>query len=242
MNYDTDHRLIAEIGQSLPPDPRAILEIGCGDGRLSVLLACCARTYVALDPDAEAIRKAQALASQVDFRIGTGEDLDFADASFDVVLFILSLHHQDSRIALEEAHRVLAPEGRLIVLEPSAEGELQQFFHLFNDEQAALAEAAASLEHCGFQRVDHRVFEVPAEFDSPEDLCRYPFDRTTSDATDHARILDKLQQLRGPFPAAGVLQLRDTLHLYALRKAPPLTFLPPRATLIPDHGHPEVLA
>lgn len=218
MNYDTEHRLAAAIGAFLPPAPRGILEIGCGDGSLSVQLAGHAERYVAIDPDAEAISKAKSLASSVDFRPGTGEALAFTDASFDAILFILSLHHQDSRTALREAHRVLVDGGRLIVVEPSPEGELQSFFHLFHDEREALAEAAAALEQGPFRLVEHGVIEALAAFDDLEDLCRYPFDRAAVNAQDRALILDRLRSLRGSIHETGVVALRDEMHRYVMEK------------------------
>lgn len=220
MRYDTDHRLAADIGAFLPPEPRAILEIGCGDGELSTQLAGRAKRYVAIDPDAEALRTAQSRGGHADFRIGSGEALAFPDASFDAVLFILSLHHQDSRTALREAHRVLVEEGRLIVLEPSPEGELQRFFHLFHDESGALVEAASALERSPFRLVERRRLEVTAAFDDQEDLCRYPFDRVTVEDGDRDRILDLLRMLRGPVDGVGSLCLMDAIHAYAMDKVP----------------------
>lgn len=216
MRYDTEHRLAAVIGAFLPPAPRGILEIGCGDGDLSVQLARHSTRYVAIDPDGEAIRKAQSRGGHADFRIGSGEALAFPDASFDAALFVLSLHHQDSRIALQEAHRVLVDGGRLIVLEPSPEGELQSFFHLFHDESEALAKAADTLEQGPFRIVEHRMVEALAEFDNLEDLCRYPFDRSVVNDRDRARILDRLQSLRGPVHEGETISLRDTMHGYLL--------------------------
>jgi ubiquinone/menaquinone biosynthesis C-methylase UbiE len=220
MRYDPEHRLAAGIRPLIPPGPHGVLEIGCGDGSLSVQLAGQAERYVAIDPDAEAIGKARSLASSVDFRTGTGEALAFADASFDAVLFILSLHHQDSRIALEEAHRVLTREGWLIVLEPSAEGELQQFFHLFHDESQALEKAAGDIRQSRFQLLEHHRIDALAEFESLEDLCRYSFDRTAIDPADRGRIQAKLQQLRGPVSPDQPIVLKDTIQLYSLRKGP----------------------
>lgn len=218
MRYDTEHRLAAAIGACLPPGPRRILEIGCGDGDLSAQLAKHAERYVAIDPDAEAIRAARSRDSRADFRVGTGEALTFGDVSFDVVLFILSLHHQDSRIALQEAHRVLAEGGRLIVLEPSPEGELQRFFHLFHDESEALAEAASALERGPFRLLEHRRLEALATFDDLEDLCRYPFDRAMVEDGDRDRILGLLRTLRGPVEGAGIVCLRDTIHAHIMEK------------------------
>lgn len=57
-----------------------VLEIGCGDGRLTFKYADLARRVVAIDPDAESIKKAKdnnpnELSSKLEFRVGKGEEL-----------------------------------------------------------------------------------------------------------------------------------------------------------------------
>ncbi len=77
-------------------DGARVLEIGCGEGRLTVLFAPIARSVVALEPRAEAIAKARrnlpgGLARRVRFEIGSILERDYAPASFDVALFSHSL-------------------------------------------------------------------------------------------------------------------------------------------------------
>jgi len=77
-----------------------VLEIGCGDGRLTLRLARLGATVEAIDPDTASIRLARRalrtqlpprLARNVRCRVGQGEHLDFPDESFDRVLFAWSL-------------------------------------------------------------------------------------------------------------------------------------------------------
>ena len=75
---------------------RRLLEIGCGDGRLTMQLARRAASVVALDPDREALADAQAAAIQqgirnVQFFHGTGEAVRRIGAPFDVAVFSWSL-------------------------------------------------------------------------------------------------------------------------------------------------------
>jgi len=65
-----------------------------------------------------AARRAQALGRGADLRLGDAQALEFPDARFDTVVFTLSLGTiPDERCALAEAHRVLRPGGRLLLLE-----------------------------------------------------------------------------------------------------------------------------
>ena len=77
-----------------------VLEIGCGDGRLTVRLARLGAVVEAIDPDAASIRRARKqrnsllparLAKNVRYRVGEAEHLAFPDESFDRVVFAWSL-------------------------------------------------------------------------------------------------------------------------------------------------------
>ena len=70
---------------------RRVLEIGCGDGRVTRLFAADAASVVAIDPKAESIDAFRADFPHVDARaIGIGE-LDLPPQSVDVAIFSWSL-------------------------------------------------------------------------------------------------------------------------------------------------------
>ena len=73
-----------------------VLEIGCGDGRLTRRLARLGAQVVAIDPDRAAIRSARktlprSYARQVRYAVGTAGRLRFPARSFDIVVFAWSL-------------------------------------------------------------------------------------------------------------------------------------------------------
>ena len=73
-----------------------VLEIGCGDGRLTFRYAPAANSVLAIDSRDEAIAKAKStlpadLAEQVRFEVGSALELDQPPASFDVGLLSHSL-------------------------------------------------------------------------------------------------------------------------------------------------------
>jgi SAM-dependent methyltransferase len=218
MIYDKDNLQKTMIQQLAPMGGCFVLEVGCGDGTLSQALANSSRRYLAIDPDHGAIDGACRRPGRAEFFIGSGEDLPFAGSTFDVVLFVLSLHHQNSRKALMEAHRVLIPEGRLIILEPDACGEFQQFFHLFDDETDALTSAASAVRHSRFDLICQETFEVPADFDDLPDLFQYPFAPSSTDDTGKSKILARLRQFRGDINPADPIRLVDRIHIYSLKK------------------------
>jgi SAM-dependent methyltransferase len=109
------------LGLLLPP--WRVADVGCGEGYLTVETARWASHVVAIDRSPEVLARARALANRrnvtnVSWEVGEIEQLPLADASVDVVLLSQALHHADApERALAEAHRVLAPGGRLLVLD-----------------------------------------------------------------------------------------------------------------------------
>jgi SAM-dependent methyltransferase len=109
------------LGLLLPP--WRVADVGCGEGYLTIETARWASHVVAVDRSPDVLARARALArrrnvTNVTWEVGEIEQLPIADASVDVVLLSQALHHADAPArALAEAHRVLAPGGRLLVLD-----------------------------------------------------------------------------------------------------------------------------
>jgi ubiquinone/menaquinone biosynthesis C-methylase UbiE len=98
-----------------------VLELGIGTGRnLPHYPADVRLTGIELSPQMLEIARARAveLGREVDLRIGDAQALEFEDRSFDTVIVTFGLCTiPDDRAAATEAHRVLRPGGRLVLLE-----------------------------------------------------------------------------------------------------------------------------
>ncbi|HVH65367.1 MAG TPA: class I SAM-dependent methyltransferase [Candidatus Acidoferrum sp.] len=75
---------------------KRVLEIGCGDGRLTFQVAPLAASIRAIDPDGPSIDEAarereRRHAHNIEFRVGSVERLPSRGAPFDVALFSWSL-------------------------------------------------------------------------------------------------------------------------------------------------------
>jgi 2-polyprenyl-3-methyl-5-hydroxy-6-metoxy-1,4-benzoquinol methylase len=86
----------AELLNAVPDfDGSRVLEVGCGEGRLTWLYAARARSVLGIDPEEESIAIARAetpseLADRVTFEVATVEDLS-KTAAFDVAFLSWSL-------------------------------------------------------------------------------------------------------------------------------------------------------
>jgi len=93
---DPDQNEAKHLHRSADFAGRNVLEIGCGDGRLTWLYAAEARHTAAIDPDAESLRAAlidrpNGLRTKVSFQQASSLHLPFRDRSFDLAIFAWSL-------------------------------------------------------------------------------------------------------------------------------------------------------
>lgn len=99
-----------------------VLEYGCGLGKESALLAKGGADVSAFDISAGSVevtrKRAEANGLKVDAAVAAGEDLPYADESFDVVVGVAVLHHLAVDQAWPELMRVLKPGGRAAFVEP----------------------------------------------------------------------------------------------------------------------------
>jgi 2-polyprenyl-3-methyl-5-hydroxy-6-metoxy-1,4-benzoquinol methylase len=77
-------------------DGARVLEVGCGDGRLTLGVGQQAASVLAFDPDDEAVARARSalpaqLADCVEYRTASATDVDIPRCAFDIVLFSWSL-------------------------------------------------------------------------------------------------------------------------------------------------------
>jgi ubiquinone/menaquinone biosynthesis C-methylase UbiE len=83
-------RRIADFGGA------SVIEVGCGDGRLTAGLAEEAANIFAFDPDGTDVAAARArlaagLAARVTFRVGSAREIEIPRTQFDIVVFSWSL-------------------------------------------------------------------------------------------------------------------------------------------------------
>ncbi|QQV76886.1 methyltransferase domain-containing protein [Sphingomonas aliaeris] len=93
-----------------------VLDVGCGEGRFCRMLADLGMDTTGIDPTAALIDHARMLHPEGAYAIGRAERLDFADASFDLVVSYLALIDiPDIAAGIAEMARVLRPGGTLLI-------------------------------------------------------------------------------------------------------------------------------
>lgn len=99
---------------------RRVVDAGCGAGYGSAILAKHAASVVGLDNSREAIEEARRAAPAADFLQGDCASVGLRDDSADVVVAFEVIEHLENwQGMLEEARRILRPDGQLIVSTPN---------------------------------------------------------------------------------------------------------------------------
>ena len=96
LTIDPDGVEIAAMRELVDFDERRVVEIGCGDGRMTFSYAGQAASVFAFDPDEDLIRDARAeaprvLRRRIRFEVADVAEIELPKGEFDLALFSWSL-------------------------------------------------------------------------------------------------------------------------------------------------------
>jgi 2-polyprenyl-3-methyl-5-hydroxy-6-metoxy-1,4-benzoquinol methylase len=92
LRIDPEKNEVRALQQVTDWRGKRVLEVGCGEGRLTQRLARLGAQVEAIDPDAQRIRAARkslpdGLKKRVHYAVGNGAKLKYQDGAFDLVVF-----------------------------------------------------------------------------------------------------------------------------------------------------------
>jgi len=136
-DYPTNKLAVEELDL---PDQSTIIDVGCGTGSALRYAAAKAKDVVliGIDPVPRMIEIAKEMTDgqdtdyQIDFKIGSAEDLPVEDSIANVVFAFDSIDHwHDIPQGLKEIHRILKHEGKLVIVKDfSVPGSKQSLISL----------------------------------------------------------------------------------------------------------------
>lgn len=106
--------------KQLPLKCKNILDIGCGTGEFSRLLAKRADRVIAIDLSPNMIKVAKGKSQQypnIDFQVTDILQWDFPAEKFDVIVSIATVHHLPVEKLLPKLKAALKPGGKLVILD-----------------------------------------------------------------------------------------------------------------------------
>ncbi len=113
---------------------KKILDYCCGEGDITFFLSESGADAVGIDISPvsieHALKKAKSknLERKISFRVMDGENLEFENDSFDLIVCSGVLHHLDIEKAYKELSRVIKPDGKIICNEPLIHNPVFQLY------------------------------------------------------------------------------------------------------------------
>ena len=151
-------------------DYEVVADLGAGEGTLAQLLAQSARKVIAVDLSPKMVEFGQNLAAtnglnNIEYRLGDIEDPPIPDGHLDLAVLSQALHHAEHpQRAVDAAHRILKPGGRLIILD-LVQHQFEEARDLYADLWLGFSESdlASMLERAGFTRIETIVADRETE-------------------------------------------------------------------------------
>ena len=151
-----------------------VADLGAGEGTLSQLIAQRAKHVIAIDNSEKMVEFGKSLAKEnnlpnLEYRLGNIESPPIDDSSVDLAILSQALHHAEQpSTALAQAHRILKPGGRLIVLD-LLQHTYEKARDLYFDTWLGFSEVelAEMITSAGFAEVETAIVdreEIPPNF------------------------------------------------------------------------------
>lgn len=208
---------------------KRVLDLACGTGYGSALLAQAGAEVTGIDISPEAIRKAKSrYGANINFIIADCYDLPFANGSFDVVVANEMIEHvEDHDGLIKEAVRVLTDDGLFLVSTPNKP--------IYNRYKAPNVFHVSEMEVGQFRRLLKRHFRevhltatrmalvsVGYEFDGPSNMSNM-----AAASIYHMAVGDN----SAPIVDHGELWLNDAEYVLAACSQKPIDSAVPRSTI-----------
>lgn len=147
-----------------------VADLGAGEGTLAQLLAPRAKKVIAIDNSPNMVRFGQQLAKQhgldnLEYRLGDIESPPIDDNTVNLAILSQALHHAEKPgHALREAYRLLAPNGKLVILD-LLQHSFDQARELYADTWLGFSEVDLykMMEKAGFRDIETTIVDKESE-------------------------------------------------------------------------------
>ncbi len=198
QRWDHNNHYYSFLLNQLPSSGQKVLEIGCGTGEFSRILAARGWQVCAIDLSPNMIELARSQSSpNIDFQVANVLEWEFPIEEFDAVVSIATLHHVPLDVLLPKFKAALKPGGRLVVLDLV---ELEGFDRLSDVVAVPLNWVYQVVKNRGIQRCLHRASRSTEAIEAMKEHLRTDEYLTMSQAKDvYSQFLSNVQLKRHLF-------------------------------------------
>ena len=128
--FEPVQKTLLEMAVGGKPGATAILDVGCGTGRLlrAASIAFPGARLVGVDAAPAMVERARGESGGIEFQQAFAEKLPFGDGEFDLVFSTMTFHHwADQRAGIKEVGRVMKREGFWLLADFVPDGLLRWF-------------------------------------------------------------------------------------------------------------------
>lgn len=149
---------------------KVVADLGAGEGTLAQLLAPNAERVIAVDNAPNMVEFGKKLAQKhglenLEYRLGDIESPPIDDNSVDLAIFSQALHHAEHpQTALNSAYRLLAPGGKVVILD-LLQHSFDQARELYADTWLGFSEVELfkMMSNAGFKNVETTIVDKESE-------------------------------------------------------------------------------
>ena len=225
MILDPDNQYIQAINSHTPLTGATILEIGCGNGRITRDLAKYANKIVATDLNPTVLEKAKEniTAKNIEFLYAADGIPNSPVNSFDIIIYTLSLHHIKKNEMADNLRRsgsLLKEGGKIAIIEPGNSGSFLEIKKRFGagsgDENQEKLDAITAMKNLqGWTLGPTHHFDVAFQFTDENDFFRNKLPHYANMAASEISTLKKF--LKKSSSDRGII-LTSGRHLNFLTK------------------------
>jgi ubiquinone/menaquinone biosynthesis C-methylase UbiE len=210
---------------------RRVLDVGCGRGEVVLGIARLGADATGLEISDELLAPAREADTdhEASWVVGAAQELPYDDATFDLVLFMKSLHHvaiAEMAPALADARRVLRADGQVYVAEPLLAGSFHELVRLIEDEAEVRTAAQRVLDDagaCGLRVAQIAEYDLDPSFASFDALAAHVASvdphRAPVIAANRAQLEAAYEQLAEIDPASGHHTFHQPMRVHLLEAA-----------------------
>jgi len=217
------------LGQMVNLSNQAIIELGCGNARLSRSLLERYPNCKVTGLEVDAIQHAKNIFQPqhgIEFVEAGAQNVPFPDGTFDLALMLKSLHHVPIHLmdqGLEEVARVLRTGSLFYVSEPIYSGALNDIVRLYNDEGIVRSAAQMALDralakHLDWTQVEERRFAQPVHYSSFDEFEKRMLYPSFADHSIDVQMLLRIQEAFTPHLTKDGASFVRPMHVRLLRK------------------------